>query len=894
MSTPPIQSSATAGQDVAARAQCLFHEDYDKVLCRTDRLFARLMVFQWFAAIAAALLFSPRAWAGVTSATHLHVWAAIFVGGLISALPVAFAIWRPGQRLTRHMIAVGQMLTSALLIHLLGGRIETHFHVFGSLAFLAFYRDWRVLVSATVVVALDHLLRGVFWPQSVYGVASGAEWRWVEHAGWVVFEDAFLILSCAQSIREMKGIALRQAEIEAKNVALADTTRRAEAAAEAKGQFLANMSHEIRTPLNGVIGTTDLLVHTPLNEKQARYAGLIKSSAATLLSLVNDILDFSKIQAGKFEIDSMDFAPRTLVEEVAELLAPRAAAKGLELLCRIGPDVPAWARGDPGRLRQVLLNLGANGVKFTERGQVVISAYCPSGPGGAVRFSVADTGIGIPEAQMSLLFQKFSQVDGSNTRRHGGTGLGLAISKELTELMGGTIGVDSSPGRGSTFWAEIPMDTAASDGPPSATPEQLAGRRVLIVDDNATNREILSEQCTGWGFDVTVAEDGPSALARIDDPAQKRPFDLALLDMQMPGMTGLELAQRLRAHSRCDSTRLLVLSSIDDLGEDESTGKVFCARLVKPVRQSDLFNTILRLLVPSGSLQPVSDGLVQARRRGPTRGVRLRALLAEDNRVNQVVAVDMLADMDVDCVVAPDGRRALELIQTGGFHFVLMDCQMPEMDGLEATRELRRLEALGPSGPGNPARLPIIALTANALKGDRERCLAAGMDEYVSKPIDWDALATAIANVIPAAGPAQSSGSAPDNEAMPDAIRYPDLLRRCRGKTDTAIAVLEVLIEDLGTRLIELEGAATDRDTAQLAKTAHALKGAAANASAEGVRRLAAEIEEQARAVEWESMAGTLARLRDEIDRCTQNANLIRARIRTSPELGENDAHFSS
>ena len=864
----------TAQTTVSDRAERLFLQAHDAVIRRTDRLFAGLMLFQWAAALVAALVISPRAWSGTASATHIHVWAAVLLGGLIVALPVALVAWLPGKAVTRHVIAVGQMLTSALLIHLLGGRIETHFHVFGSLAFLAFYRDWRVLVSATVVVALDHMLRGVFWPQSVYGVAGAAEWRWLEHAGWVAFEDAFLVLSCAQGIREMKGIALRQAQLESTNAILEETTRRAEAAAEAKGQFLANMSHEIRTPLNGVIGTTELLMHTPLGPKQAKYAGLIRSSAGTLLGLVNDILDFSKIEAGKFEISELDFDPRTLVEEVTEVLAPRAAEKGLELLCRISPDVPKWSRGDPARVRQVLLNLGSNAIKFTERGEVVVAAECPSGPAGPVRFSVTDTGVGIPKDRIDRLFKKFSQVDESNTRRHGGTGLGLAISKELTELMGGRIGVESTSGRGSTFWADIPLaPPATAPRQASAAAHRLRGIRVLVVDDNATNREILIEQCGGWGFQATVADSAAAALALVSDRAAP-PFDVLLVDMQMPGMNGAALARRLREDARYASAPLIVLSSIDDFGEAEADSGLFSARLVKPVRQSDLLDTIVRLVAPAP--QAAAERPVAPPAPAALPGPRRRAVLAEDNKVNQVVALDMLADMGVDCVVATDGQRAVELVREGEIDLVLMDCQMPVMDGFEATKEIRRLESAGPAGPGNPARLPIIALTANALKGDRERCLRAGMDGYVSKPIEWDALERAI-NEATIAG---ITGHA--SEPRPDAIGLRDLLRRCRGKTDTAAAVLDVLLEDLPTRLAELRRAADARDGEGIRRVAHALKGAAANGSAPDLRRLAANIEGHAAAAQWAKLEDGLRDIEAEITRCRECVR----RMRDAGELG--------
>jgi two-component system, sensor histidine kinase and response regulator len=879
---PPAPSPS-----VAARAEGLFAQDYGAILRRTDRIFAGLMVFQWVAAVVAALVISPRAWAATTSYTHIHVWAALVVGGLIAALPVSLAIVRPGRTLTRHVIAVGQMLTSALLIHLLGGRIETHFHVFGSLAFLAFYRDWRVLISATVVVALDHMLRGYLWPQSVYGVAGGAEWRWLEHAGWVAFEDAFLILSCAQGIKEMRSIALRQAEIETKNVELAESTRKAEAAVIAKGQFLANMSHEIRTPLNGVIGMTDLLTRTRLDGKQSKYVGVIRTSADALLSLISDILDFSKIEAGKLELAQADFDPGSLVEEVGELLASRAAAKQIELLCRVSPGTCRWARGDRGRLRQVLLNLGANAVKFTDRGEVMISVSAAPETPGALRFSIRDTGIGIAAERMDKLFQKFSQVDASNTRRHGGTGLGLAISKQLTEVMGGRIGVESEPGQGSTFWFEVPLGAAVSSGPSKVDAGRLRGLRVLIVDDNSTNRDILSEQCASWGFVSETAEDGPSAFRRFVHAADTgKAFDLAILDMQMPDMTGAELARLIKADPRLAATPLLVLSSIDGFGEDEGDANLFAARLVKPARASDLFDTIHRVVAPPAN-QPAA-GQPSPVPRSPS-PARRRALLAEDHKVNQLVAVEMLNAGGIECIVVPDGRRAVEAVRQGGFDFVLMDCQMPEMDGYHATSEIRILESAGPSGPGNPRHLPIIALTANAIKGDRERCRMAGMDGYVSKPIDSEELLRVIDELVPPkTARAEQRAVVPDEGAEP--IDYAHLLHRCMGKPDIAAAVVDALVMDLAERLAGMESAAAQRNMTELCRIAHALKGAAANASAQGLRQRAAAIEEQARG-DSTDLGAALQELRREIDRCTDWADKVRTAAVEPIAREEHDAN---
>ncbi len=417
------------------RADELFTLHQRQIYVQTDRMFAALMVVQWLASIAAAVLISPRTWIGTRSEVHPHIWAAVLLGGVITSLPVLLAAFQPGRVLTRHVIAVAQMLTSALLIHLTGGRIETHFHVFGSLAFLAFYRDWRVLVTASSVVVFDHLLRGIFWPQSVYGVLSASWLRSLEHGGWVVFEDIILVRWCFTGIREMREIALRTAELENTNVKIEETVIErtaelqasqqelirardaAEAASRAKGEFLANMSHEIRTPLNGIVGMTELALDTPFSPRQKEYLSTVKSCADSLLTVVNDILDFSKIEAGKLHIDRLGFHLPELLGDTCKTLGLRAHQNGLELSCRIPAEVPENLLGDPGRLRQIIVNLAGNAIKFTKHGEVNLQVDVVSKTEEEVclHFAVADTGIGIPQDKQELIFKAFEQADNSTT-----------------------------------------------------------------------------------------------------------------------------------------------------------------------------------------------------------------------------------------------------------------------------------------------------------------------------------------------------------------------------------------------------------------------------------------------------------------------------------------------
>jgi signal transduction histidine kinase/CheY-like chemotaxis protein len=884
MSAAPLSINAT--EQLAER---LFRDDYRQVLCRTDRLFAGLLLFEWLAGIAAALWLSPLTWTGATSQVHVHVWAAALLGGLIAILPIIFVITKPGWGLTRHVVAVGQMLTSALWIHLLGGRIETHFHVFGSLAFLSFYRDWRVLATATIVVAADHFVRGWVWPESVYGISSGGEWRWLEHAGWVIFEDAFLILACFQGIGEMRMTARRQAEIEIKNRELAETTKRAEAAAKAKSQFLANMSHEIRTPLNGVIGMTDLLRHTRLDQRQEQYAGIIQTSADTLLNLINDVLDFSKIEAGKFELDRVEFDLGVIVDEVGEMLASRAAEKSLELICSISPEVHTAAIGDPARLRQVLVNLTANAIKFTDAGEVAVRVEIdPQQPVQSgrqqVRFTVTDTGIGIPPEKIDRLFKLFSQVDASMTRRHGGTGLGLAISKQLVELMGGQIGVTSAPGRGSTFWFSLPLEKQPTDRKPPLDSSKMRGLRVLVVDDNATNRQIFLEQCAAWGFHVEAVADGHEALERIRRAVDAgTPFQLGILDLQMPSMTGEELARRIKADPRIAAMPLMLLSSIDfteDGGGLRAMG--FEMRLVKPVRQSQLFDGIARILAasqprPRTAAEPVRlAAALPASSAAQRKGVRI--LLAEDNRVNQIVATEMLRAAGYACELATDGVQAVEAVKRGGVSAILMDCQMPHMDGFEATQAIRKLEQRGPAGPGCPAHLPIIALTANAIKGDRERCLAAGMDEYVSKPIDPADLIHKLDHIVlpaPSTSPGITTMTSSSSSSSSSPIDSESLLRRCMGNTETVIAVLKAAETEFAEKLGVIESSLTARNARELAAAAHSLKGAAGMASAGAVQQVAMRLQTLGDSGCLDHAAESVAELRREVQRAIERTQQL-------------------
>jgi two-component system sensor histidine kinase/response regulator len=702
------------------------------------------------------------------------------------------------------------------------------------------------------------------------GTLQFFEWKHLRHDGTQVDTEVSLNQVITPEAVYLQAIVRDITERKRAEEALLEAKEEAEAGNRSKSEFLANMSHEIRTPMNGIIGMTDLVLDTAVTSEQREYLTLVRSSADSLLHLINDILDFSKIEAGKLELEETEFEIRDVLQDTLKTLAVRADKKRLELLVHVAPEVPQSVVGDPTRVRQLIVNLVGNAIKFTERGNIVVDAELEqkSSEGVQLHFRVSDTGIGIPVEKQEIIFESFAQVDGSTTRRFGGTGLGLTISRQLVDLMGGRMWVESELGEGSTFHFTAMFREGAA---PASSLERIAGEmlpglQILVADDNTFNRNILSEMLTNWRMKAIVAGGGAEALNLMEEWQEAgKKFPIVLLDAQMPGIDGFDLAGKIRANPDLAGSVILMLSADRHLADAtrcrELGVKVF---LTKPVGQSELLDAILSVLGVKAAEERLIEApvAVQTAPQGPS----LRILLCEDHPVNQKLAIRLLEKAGHRIVLAGTGMAGLDVMEEAGyqgFDVILMDIQMPEMDGMETTAAIRKQEE------GTGRHVPIIAMTANAMRGDKERYLGVGMDGYISKPINSRGLFAEIERCLKETGrsmPMTTKMTTNSSEPV-ELLDRATLLDRVEGDHELLTEMVNLFVDDVPRLLEAMRTALQHGDMTVLERSAHSLKGAASNLSANLTAAAASQLEKNAKSGDAEFSKQSLANLEGAVER---------------------------